>query len=399
MSKHSEVIVIGGGGMGLATAWRLAKGGHDVRVLEQFKLMHKRGSSHTEHRIIRRTYNDDLYSRLMPEAYRLWAELEADSGEKLIYLVGGVEIGPADDPTLRDIMRINDELGLPSAVWTPTEAAEHYPQFHLRPDWLMVYCGLNGFIAVDDCMRVKAEQATKHGAQIQDEEPVLEITPLAHGAQIRTTKDTYTCDKLVITAGAYAVNLLKQVGLAVPYTIELNQAHWFKVDRPELFTPDRFPVFIVRHDHDQMGGIYGFPTFRNPGIKVSIHHSNQYIDIKHYDLIPRAETTERVWNWVREFIPGAASEVLNVGTCPYDFPPDEHFVLSLHPQYPDIAMANMAGHGYKFAPLIGEIMAQLAIDGKSVYDLTGLGVDRFFSATAARRPAIHVDIARPDSAH
>ena len=394
-STHSTVIVVGGGGMGLSTAWRLAKGGHNVRVLEQFKFFHNRGSSHTEHRIIRRTYNDDLYSRLMPHAYRLWHELEADSGKKLVNLVGGVEIGPDDDPTLLDIIRINRELNIPSEVWTPAEAAKKYPQFHLRPDWLMVYCPTNGFLAVDDCVRAHAEQAQRHGAILQDEETVLEIKPLAHGAEVRTTKATYTCDKLVLTAGPYVKNLLKQVGLDVPYTIELNQSNWFKVDVPEMYMPDRFPVFIVRHDRDPMGGMYGFPTFRNPGIKVSVHHSNIYIDAEQYDMKPRQETLDRVWDWMREFIPGAASDVLNMAACLYDFPPDEHFVLSLHPQYPDIAMANMAGHGYKFASLVGEIMAQLAIDGKTEYDLTGFGVDRFFSETAARRPAIHVDIQRP----
>jgi sarcosine oxidase len=399
MSNHSTVIVIGGGGMGLATAWRLAKGGHNVRVLEQFSFFHNRGSSHTEHRIIRRTYNDDLYSRLMPHAYRLWRELEADSGQKLMYLVGGVDFGPEDDPTLNDIIRISRDLSVPLDVMTREEAQKRFPQFHLRPNFIMTYCPENGFLAIDDCLRAQAEQARKYGAILQDEEPVLEIKPLAHGAEVRTSKATYTCDRLVITAGPYVKNLMKQLGLDVPYTIELNQAHWFKTDRPELFTPDRFPIFIVRHDADGMGGMYGFPTFRHPGIKVSIHHSNQYINIEEYDMQPRRETAERVWNWVREFIPDASGELLDVGTCPYDFPPDEHFVLSLHPQYPDISMANMAGHGYKFASLVGEIMAQLALNGKSEYDLTGLGVDRFFSETAARRPAIHVDVLRPGTKH
>jgi sarcosine oxidase len=397
--KHSTVIIIGGGGMGLAAAWRLAKAGHNVRVLEQFQFFHNRGSTHTEHRIIRRTYNDDLYTRLMPYAYRLWEELEADSGQKLKYIIGGVEIGPEDDPTLNDIIRISRELDIPTEVMTPGEARQRFPQFHLRPNFLMAYCPQNGFLAVDDCLRAQAEQARKHGALMHEEEPVVEIRPLEHGAEVRTTKATYTCDKLIVTAGPYVKNLMKQLGLDVPYTIELNQGHWFKVDQPEMFTPDKFPVFIMRYDADPMGGMYGFPTFRRPGIKVSVHHSNQYINIEEYDMIPREETTQRVWNWVKEFIPGAASEVLDVGTCPYDFPPDEHFVISLHPQYRDIAMANMAGHGYKFASLVGEILAQLAINGKSEYDLTGFGVDRFFDPNAPRRPAIHVDIMRPDATH
>ncbi|HVO43544.1 MAG TPA: FAD-dependent oxidoreductase, partial [Aggregatilineales bacterium] len=307
---------------------------------------------------------------------------------------GGIEFGPDDDPTLLDIIRINRELNIPNQVMTAVEASKRYPQFRLRPNFLMIFCPENGFLAVDDCIRAHAEQALKYGAVLQDEEPVLEIRPLAHGAEVRTNRATYTCDKLILTVGSYVKNLLKQLGLDAPYTVELNQSHWFKVDHPDWFTPDRFPVFIVRHDRDTMGGMYGFPTFRNPGIKVSVHHSNHYIDVGQYDRIPREATIERVRQWITEFIPDARGELLNVVTCLYEFPPDEHFVLSLHPQYPDIAMANMAGHGYKSAALVGEIMAQLALEGKTEYDLTGFGVDRFFSETAARRPAIHVDIGR-----
>lgn len=295
------------------------------------------------------------------------------------------------------MIRISAELNVPTEVWTPGEARKHYPQFHLRPDWIMAFCALNGFLAVDDCVRAHAEQAIKHGAIIQDEEPVLQIEPLEHGARVTTSKATYTCDKLVLTAGAYVKKLLKQLNLDVPYFIEVNQAQWFKTDKPELFMPDKFPVFIVRDDHEAIGGMYGFPTFRREGVKVGVHHSNRFIEVEDYDMTPSRETTERVWDFMREFIPDAALEVIDVGACLYDFPPDEHYVLSLHPQYPDISMANMAGHGYKVASLVGEIMAQLATRGTTDYDLTGLGVDRFFSETAARRPAIHVDILR-DSA-
>lgn len=394
---HSTFLIIGGGGMGLATAWRLAKAGHNVRVLEQFKFLHIRGSSHTEHRILRRTYDDDLYTRLIPHAYRLWAELEADSGQELTYLNGGVDFGPENDKTLQNLIRVSREQNVPLDVMTPAEAHKRFPQFHLRPNYLMTYCPLNGFVAVDDAMRAKFEQARHYGAILQDEEPVLEIRPLEHGAEVRTAKATYTCDKLVITAGAYVKKLMKQLGLDVPYTIELNQAHWFKTYQPELFIPDKFPIFILRNDTESIGGMYGFPTFQRPGIKVSVHHSNVYIDADQYDMQPRLETTQRVWEFMKEFIPGASSAVLDVGTCLYDFPPDEHFVLSLHPDHPDISMANMAGHGYKFAPVIGEIMAQLALKGTTEFDLTGLSVDRFFSETAAHRPAIHVDVMRSNA--
>jgi len=396
---HSTVIVVGGGGMGLATAWRLARRGVEVRVLEQFPFFHHRGSSHSEHRIIRRTYDDELYTRLMPHAYRLWEELEADTGQKLMYLCGGVEIGPESDPALAAIIRISRELDVPVEVMGPAEAGKRYPQFRLPAGFIAAFCPLNGFLAIDDCLRAQAGQARGCGALLQDEEPVLQIRPLAHGAEVHTTRAAYTCDKLVIAAGPYAKSLLAQVGLDVPYAIELNQSIWFKVDRPELYLPDRFPVFIVRHEKDPMGGMYGFPTFRNPGIKVAIHHSNHFIDVSRYDMLPREDTTRRVRDWVTEFIPGADGEVLKVQACLYDFPPDEHFVLSLHPRYPDIAMANMAGHGFKFAPLVGEIMAQLALSGRTEFDLTGLGVDRFFFPEAARRPALHVDFGRRTDIH
>jgi sarcosine oxidase len=393
-ANHSTVIIVGGGGMGMSTAWGLAKAGHDVRVIEQFKRFHKRGSSHGEHRIIRRTYNDALYAALMPYAYQLWEELETDTGQQLMYLVGGLEFGPSDDPALLNIIRINQEFNIPNEILAPAEAAKRFPQLRLPPDFLAVYCLSNGFLAVDDCVRAHAEQAQRHGAVIQDEEPVLKIVPLAHGAEVHTGKGTYTCDKLVVTAGAYVNKCLPQLHLDLAYIIEQNQVQWFEVAHPEWFTADKFPVFIMRDARHAMGGTYGFPTFRNPGIKIAVNHSNHYIDVDRYDMTPRDDVTERVRDWVREFIPDATGNILSVNTCLYDFPPDEHFVIGLHPQHPDIAFANMAGHGYKFASLVGEILAQLATVGRTSYDLTGLGMERFFSETAARRPALYADIGR-----
>ncbi len=254
----------------------------------------------------------------------------------------------------------------------------------------MAFCPQNGFLAVDDCLHAHADQAQRHGAVLSDEEPVLHIEPLTHGARVITAKATYTCDKLIVTAGAYSKNLAKQMELDLPFKVEVNQVQWFGVDQPQMFTPDHFPVFIVRNDRDPAsGGMYGFPTFRRPGIKVTVHHSGHYIDVEQYDQQPHADTTARVAAFVNEFLPGAANGVLAVEACLYDLPPDEHFVLAVHPQHPDIVLANTTGHGYKFAALVGEILAQLAIDGQSVYDLTGLGIDRFLSESAARRKAIH----------
>ncbi|MCC7452352.1 MAG: N-methyl-L-tryptophan oxidase [Anaerolineae bacterium] len=379
MPTHTKVIVVGGGGMGLAAAWRLAKGGTEVRILEQFDFFHKRGSSHTEHRIIRRTYNHALYTRLMPAAYRLWEELETDSGQKLMYLNGGVEFGAEDDPLLQNVIHTGREFDVPLDVMTPAEAHRRFPQFHLPANHLMVYCAQNGFLAVDDCLRAQAAEATKHGAILQDQEPVLEIRPLPNGAEVRTTKDVYTCDRLILTAGPYVKNLMQQLDLAVPYTIEVNQVQWFKTDKPELFSPDRFPIFIFRQGEDGIDDMYGFPTFQRAGVKVGLHHSRHYINVEDYDMQPHEDVTRRVWDFMRAFIPDASLDVIDVGTCLYDFPPDGHFVISLHPHHPDIAMANMAGHGYKFAVLVGEILAQLALEGRSTYDLTGLSVERFLS--------------------
>ena len=394
-SKHTEVIIVGGGGMGLAAAWRLAKRGHPVRVLERFEFYHARGSSHTEHRIIRRTYDDELYAELMPHAYRLWEELEKDSGRKLVYCHGGVELGPLDDPALQRIIEISRRLAIPIDLLSPAEATRRFPQFRLPSNFVMVYCGLNGFLAVDDCVRAQGEQASRHGAMLQDKEAVLSIRPLERGAEVISSRAAYTCDKLILTAGPYAKGLLSQLGLVVPYTIEVNQSQWFAVDPPQSFSPERFPVFVYRNERDAMGGVYGFPTFRNPGIKIGIHHSNHFIEVEEYDMLPHRDTLDRVRDWVRVFINGASEKVLNVVPCLYDFPPDEHFVISLHPRHPDIAMANMAGHGFKFAPLVGEILAQLVTLGSTEYDLTGFGVERFFSAHAARRAPIHVSPARP----
>lgn len=394
--SHSEVLIIGGGGMGLAAAWHVAKRGHNVRVIERFKFLHNRGSSHTEHRVIRRTYNDDIYSRLVVSAYQGWEELEQESGVKLLNLVGGLDWGPSDDHGLNDIIRVSAALNIPLEVMDANEANKRFPQFHLPDGFTMTLCKLNGFVAVDDAMKAKLDMARKHGAILQDEEQVLQIEPLEHGARVVTDKGTYTCDKLILTAGSYVNPLMQQIGLNFAYTTELNQVHWFAAKDPSLFTMERFPIFIVRWDVGYFNGAYGFPTYRRPGVKVAIHHSNVYIDPEQYDMTPNEGTRDRVTAFVREYMPGLdADSLIDMGTCLYDFPPDEHFVLSKHPQHPDISMANMAGHGYKFAPVVGEILADFAIQGETDYDLTGLGVDRFFNPEAPRRAPIHVDMLRP----
>jgi len=395
-SEHSEVLIIGGGGMGLATAWQVAKRGHSVRVIERFRFLHNRGSSHTEHRVIRRTYNDDIYSRLVIGAYRGWEALEQDSGVKLLNLVGGIDFGPSDDHGLNDIIRVSAELNIPLDVMTADEANKRFPQFHLPPGFTMTYCPLNGFVAVDDAMKAKLDVARKLGAVLQDEERVTLIEPLAHGARVTTDKGVYTCDKLVLSAGSYVNPFMQQLGINFAYTVELNQVHWFAAKDPARFTMDKFPIFIVRWDVGHFNGAYGFPTFRHPGVKVAVHHSNVYLDPEAYDMTPNSGTRDRVTAFVREFMPLLdADNLLDMGTCLYDFPPDEHFVLSKHPQHPDICMANMAGHGYKFAPVVGEILADFAIDGETSYDLTGLSVNRFLDPNAPRREPIHVDMLRP----
>lgn len=380
MPERYDAIVIGLGGMGTATAFHLARRGQRVLGLEQFELAHERGSSHGLTRIIRLAYHEDpSYVPLLRRAYELWHELESVAGERLLITTGSLEGGPEDGPMFNGALAAAREHGLPHEVLTGEEVMRRYPAYaNLDPETRIVLQPDGGFLLSEATMRVHAEAATAHGAELRFEEPVRGWEATGDGG-VRVTTDlgTYVAERLVICAGAWARQLVSRLErLAVP---ERQVLGWFTPRRPELFGVDRFPVFIL---DVESGSWYGFPTHDGHGLKLGwYHHFREPIDPDAPDrsATPRDEAALRAF--VERYLPDAAGPTEMLKACMFTNSPDEHFIIDRLPDAAQVTIAaGFSGHGYKFCSVVGEICADLATQGATRHDIGLFRLDRFADA-------------------
>lgn len=355
-----NTIVIGMGGMGSAVAYHLARRGKRVLGLEKFDVPHDMGSSHGYTRIIRLAYYEHpSYVMLLKRAYELWEEIEARAGEKLLHITGSIDAGPADSWVFKGSHQSCIEHDLPHEVLTGTELAERFPGYHLPHETLALYQPRGGFLAPERCIVGHCFAALAHGAEIHGREPVLGWEPLGdEGVRVHTTRAIYEADSLVITAGAWNESMLGFLqNLAVP---ERQVLAWFQPERPEFFRTDTFPVFNMLVDE---GRFYGFPVHGVPGFKIGKYHHLEEsgpADQVVRDVTPEDEQVLR--DCTSRYFPRAAGPTMTLKTCMFTNAPDGHFLIDLHPHAPQVSYASAcSGHGFKFASVIGEILADLAL--------------------------------------
>jgi sarcosine oxidase len=375
MPETYDHIVIGVGGMGSATVHHLARRGRRVLGLEQFDIPHDRGSSHGITRVIRLAYFEHpSYVPLLRRAYELWRELQAKAGEQLLYVNGAVTAGPRDDPIVEGTIescRLND---LRYEVMDGPELAKRYPGYRLPKDITAVVQPDGGFLLSERCIVASVNAAIEHGATIRARERVVDWSSTSSGVSVRTTRGSYRAGSLVVTAGAWAGHLVPALrGAAFP---ERQILAWFQPRRPELFTPARFPVFYMRVEE---GPYYGFPVFGVPGFKLGrYHHLEQRADPDNLDREPTAQDEKALRDFTDRYFPDASGPVMALKACMFTNTPDEHFVLDVLPDHPHVAVAaGFSGHGFKFCSVVGEVMADLAIDGKSRHDIGLFSLARF----------------------
>lgn len=386
--KRYNVIVLGVGGMGSATVYHLARRGKRVLGLEQYDIPHDMGSSHGYTRIIRLAYYEDpAYVMLLHRAYRLWEELEQVSGEKLLHITGSIDAGPADSWVFKGSLQSCVEHGLPHQVLTGAALPERFPGYRLPHEVLALYQPQGGFLTPERCIVAYVTAALALGAEIHGRETVLEWRAVGDGVEVITNRGRYEADRLVITAGAWDSRQLDFLhGLAVP---ERQVLAWFQPHRPEYFKPDNFPVFNLLVDE---GRFYGFPVHGVPGFKIGkYHHFEETGDPDRLDREPHPEDEAVLRDLTARYFPDACGPTVSLKSCMFTNTPDRHFIIDLHPAYPQVSFAaGFSGHGYKFASVIGEIMADLAERGRSRHDIELFRLDRFgieARHTAGRRPA------------
>jgi sarcosine oxidase len=359
-ANRYHTIVIGVGGMGSSTLYHLAKRGKRVLGLERFDVPHDMGSSHGYTRIIRLAYYEHpSYVMLLKRAYELWHEVEARSGEKLLYTTGSIDAGPADSWVFKGSLQSCIEHDLPHEVYTGVELAERFPGYRLPQETLALFQPQGGFLAPERCIVAHCFAAMELGAEVHGREAVTGWEALGDdGVRVHTTRASYEADSLVITAGAWNDRMLAFLrGLAVP---ERQALAWFQPERPELFRPDNFPVFNLLVEE---GRFYGFPVHGVPGFKIGKYHhleeSGAPEDLDR-DVTPADEAVLR--DCTSRYFPKAGGPTMTLKTCMFTNAPDGHFILDLHPEHPQVAYASAcSGHGFKFASVIGEVLADLAL--------------------------------------
>ena len=383
-SGRYDAIVVGVGGMGSAASYYLARRGKRVLGLERFGLPHSMGSSHGHTRIIRLAYYEHpSYVLLLKRAYELWREIQKTAGERLLYTTGSVDSGPEDSWVFKgswESCRLHD---LPHEVLTGSELHRRYPGYRLPDDHLALVQPEGGFLAPEKCIVSYVTAAQAHGAEIHARERVLEWEPLEGGVRVRTDRGVYEADKLVVTAGAWDGELVDVLeGLAVP---ERQVLAWLQPTRPERFRPENFPVFNLLVDE---GRFYGFPVHGVPGFKFGkYHHLEEVVDPETLDRETHDYDEQLLRDFAERYFPDGCGPTMDLQTCMFTNTPDNHFVIDVHPDYEQVSFASpCSGHGYKFASVIGEIMADLADTGITRHDIGLFRLDRL-TQTARRQPA------------
>jgi sarcosine oxidase len=374
MKRDYEYIVLGLGGFGSAAAYWLARrAGDEVLGLEQFELGHVRGESQDHSRIIRLSYHTPGYVELAKQAYQAWGEVERDSGEQLILRTGGLDFGPRISAI--PLTNYSESMAAAGVAYESLDAPEimrRWPQFRLSDDIHGLYQSQSGIAMAARANAAHQRMAREHGATLRDRVSVGEIRPLAGEIEIEVDGAPYRCSRLVITAGAWSNQALAPFGVRLPLAITQEQVTYFATSRPADFQPDRFPIWIWMDDPC----FYGFPVFGEAGPKAGQDAGGREVTTETRTFDPDMAALQRVQAFLAKYIPTALGPIIYSKTCLYSLTPDRDFVIDAVPEHPTALVAIGGGHGFKFASLIGRILAELAIDGRTGHDLEPFRIDR-----------------------
>jgi sarcosine oxidase len=370
-----DVIVIGVGGMGSAAACELARRGRRVLALEQFALGHDRGSSHGHTRIIRRAYYEHPdYVPLVRRAFERWYDLEQRQGIHLLTEIPCLSIGKADSPMIAGVRASAQQHNLPIEDLTAPELRRRFPAFRFSEEYVGVLEQSAGILYVEDCVQAHACEAVRLGAQIHDNEPVVSWKSDGREVVVQTTEGRYTAARLVITAGPWAGQVLAQRGafLRVMRQVVL----WFGTRDDHLFRRDVFPVYIA---DTPRGHFYGFPALSSSGVKVAQHYGAPEVESPSEIVRDVSDTDEKTLRgFLREHLPAVDGPLRRAAVCIYTLTPDRHFLIDLHPDHANVALAaGFSGHGFKFASVVGEILADLTEKGRTEQPIGMFRFDRF----------------------
>ena len=370
-----DAIVLGVGGMGSAATYHLARRDVDVLGIERFDVPHAKGSSHGVTRIIRLPqFKDPSYVPLVADALDLWKELETRRDTRLFYETGTLDFGPGESDVFhgsRESCRVHD---LEHSVLTGAEVSERFGGYDLPPEYRAVYQPDGGFLHAEQCVVAHVEAAHAEGATIRARERVTDWEAGESGVRVTTDRGSYTAETLVTTAGAWTGDLFP--GLDDYLEPERQVLGWFQPTAPERFRPGNFPVFVADVPE---GNYYGFPVFEVPGFKFGKHHHRgQTGHPADLGSEPNREDETVLREFADRYMLAGTGPTMQLATCLYTNTPDEDFILDVHPDHERVVVgAGFSGHGFKFASVVGEVLADLAEDATTAHPVERFELGRF----------------------
>ncbi|HEV8638249.1 MAG TPA: N-methyl-L-tryptophan oxidase [Chloroflexota bacterium] len=369
-----DAIVVGLGAMGSAAAYHLARRGHRVLGLDAHERGHALGSSHGRSRIIREAYYEaPEYVPLVRRAYALWRELEAEAGRALLRITGGLTVGPGESELVAGALASARRHDLPYERLTAADVNARFPGFRLTEDLVAVFEPNAGILAPEACVGAHLDLAARHGAVLRHGEGVRGWAADGGGVRVETEAASYAAERLVITAGPWASEVLGDLRLPLAVQRVVN-VHFEPID-PEPFGADRCPVYLWLVPEGQY---YGFPALPGQGVKFGRHDAGEVCTPRTIRRQVDPAEVEALRAVLNRYMPGAGGAVKWTLTCMYTNTPDRHFVIDRHPGQANVAIGcGFSGHGFKFASAVGEVLADLAAGREPRHSIAFLSSGRF----------------------
>ena len=381
-----DAAIIGLGAMGSAAAWQLARRGLSVIGFDRFRPPHTRGSSHGESRVIREAYYEHpSYVPLVQRAYELWDELAGETGRTLLRQTGALMVSEPDGLLVPGALASARQHGIPHESLSAAEIRRRFPMMNAQEPFVGLLEQRAGVLALEACIEAQLELAARHGAELRFDTPIERWLPtdmddVEAPIALEAPEGAITAERLILTAGAWTPSLLRK--LDAPLLVSRQVMFWMQPKRdPGRFDLGGLPIWMWERGQQDFG--YGMPNL-GAGVKVGHHYPDQMVDPSNYDRAVNARDEATIRGWLEETLPDVSGAILHAETCLYTNTPDAHFLLDLHPKRPNIVVASpCSGHGFKFAPAIGEVIADLALERRSSRDLRLFGFERLLGADAA----------------
>ena len=371
-----DIAVIGLGAMGSACTDALARRGARVVAFDRFAPPHTNGSTHGHTRIIREAYYEHpLYVPLVRRAYELWSELERFANQTLFVQTGGLMVGPRSGPLFAGAHESARAHGVDHEILTAEELNARFPAYLARRDWVGLLEKRAGFLLPELCVGAMLDRARAHGAVLRLNAQVARWSRSGRGITLEAGGERVDVERLIVAAGPWLPSLRDSLGISIPLEIERQLSHWFEPFDPNgKYDPSRCPIALWEMPDKDV-----FATFPDEGhgVKCGMHHAGASTSPETVSRTVTQGENAVARELLEQVMPGAGGRLKEARVCLYTNTPDRHFIVDWLEGERVLVVSPCSGHGFKFAPAIGEIAGQLAMGDKSWLDLTPFSLKRF----------------------